>query len=151
LALGTPDLRRLSQSYGGWLDSNNDGSIERAEYDFVRNSTSPGGHGLTAVRLAADGSPASVALFYKLGKQALCFLVGLDAEFGVESFFHFFEMLLNGCRLALSGERFHCQPMHVLAKRIACQSFARVPQRIGPMFLREGEFCESGNDTRGLF
>ena len=38
----------------GWLDSNNDGTIERAEYDFVRNSTA-GGHGLTAVRLAGQG------------------------------------------------------------------------------------------------
>lgn len=38
----------------GWLDSNNDGSIERHEYDFVRNST-VGGHGVTAVRLSGQG------------------------------------------------------------------------------------------------
>lgn len=38
----------------GWLDSNNDGFIERAEYDFVRNST-VGGHGVTAVRLSGQG------------------------------------------------------------------------------------------------
>ena len=38
----------------GWLDSNNDGVIERSEYDFVRNST-VGGHGVTAVRLSGQG------------------------------------------------------------------------------------------------
>jgi outer membrane protein assembly factor BamB len=38
----------------GWLDANNDGSIDRTEYDFVRNSTTAG-HGLTAVRLAGQG------------------------------------------------------------------------------------------------
>jgi outer membrane protein assembly factor BamB len=38
----------------GWLDSNNDGFIERAEYDFVRDST-VGGHGVTAVRLSGQG------------------------------------------------------------------------------------------------
>jgi outer membrane protein assembly factor BamB len=38
----------------GWLDSNNDGYIERAEFDFVRNST-VGGHGVTAVRLSGQG------------------------------------------------------------------------------------------------
>jgi outer membrane protein assembly factor BamB len=38
----------------GWLDANNDGSIERAEYDFARNSTI-GGHGLTAIRLGGRG------------------------------------------------------------------------------------------------
>lgn len=35
----------------GWLDANNDGYIDRAEHDFVRNSTISG-HGLTAVRVA---------------------------------------------------------------------------------------------------
>jgi outer membrane protein assembly factor BamB len=38
----------------GWLDANNDGYIDRAEYDFVRNSTAAG-HGLTAVRLSGQG------------------------------------------------------------------------------------------------
>jgi outer membrane protein assembly factor BamB len=38
-----------------WLDANNDGYIERAEYDFVRNSTLSG-HGLTAVRLGGQSS-----------------------------------------------------------------------------------------------
>ena len=38
----------------GWLDANSDGYIDRAEYDFVRNSTA--GHGLTAVRLAGQAT-----------------------------------------------------------------------------------------------
>ncbi len=38
----------------GWVDANNDGAIERAEWDFVRNSTTSG-HGLTAVRLTGQG------------------------------------------------------------------------------------------------
>src|SRR4030095_6853259 len=42
----------------GWLDSNNDGYVDRAEYDFVRNSTTSG-HGLTAVRLAGQGDLTS--------------------------------------------------------------------------------------------
>jgi outer membrane protein assembly factor BamB len=53
----------------GWLDSNNDGSIERAEYDFVRNSTSPGGHGLTAVRLAGRGDLTNSNVVWNLKKS----------------------------------------------------------------------------------
>jgi len=41
----TPDYAE----HFGWLDANRDGYVERAEYDFVRNSTTVG-HGLTAVR-----------------------------------------------------------------------------------------------------
>ena len=46
----------------GWMDANNDGVIDRAEYDFVR-STTTGGHGLTAVRLGGQGdlTPTNVA------------------------------------------------------------------------------------------
>jgi outer membrane protein assembly factor BamB len=40
----------------GWLDANSDGYVDRAEYDFVRNSTISG-HGLTAVRL---GGPSGI-------------------------------------------------------------------------------------------
>ena len=89
-------------------------------------------------------------LFDKFYKQTLCLFGRLDAEFGAQGFFHSFEMLLNRGRFALGSERFHHQPMHVLAKRIACQGFAGVPQRIGPVFFCEGELCESGNDTCGL-
>ncbi len=53
----------------GWLDSNNDGSIERAEYDFVRNSTAPGGHGLTAVRLAGQGDLTNSNVVWNLKKS----------------------------------------------------------------------------------
>jgi outer membrane protein assembly factor BamB len=38
----------------GWLDANNDQFVDRAEYDFVRNST-VGAHGVTAVRLKGQG------------------------------------------------------------------------------------------------
>src|SRR6185312_10871043 len=37
----------------GWLDANNDNYVDRAEYDFVRDST-VGGHGVTAVRLGGQ-------------------------------------------------------------------------------------------------
>lgn len=52
----------------GWLDSNNDGTIERAEYDFVRNSTA-GGHGLTAVRLAGQGDLTASNVVWNLKKS----------------------------------------------------------------------------------
>ena len=91
-----------------------------------------------------------MCLFYKLYKQTLCFFGRLDAEFGVQVFFHSFEVLLNGRGLTLRGERSHRQPVHVLAKRIACQCFARVPQGVGPAFFGKRELCESGNHTCGL-
>lgn len=52
----------------GWLDSNNDGSIERVEYDFVRNSTTSG-HGLTAVRLAGQGDLTASNVVWQLKKS----------------------------------------------------------------------------------
>jgi outer membrane protein assembly factor BamB len=52
----------------GWLDSNNDGSVERAEYDFVRNST-VGGHGITAVRLAGQGDITASNVVWNLKKS----------------------------------------------------------------------------------
>lgn len=52
----------------GWLDSNNDASIERAEYDFVRNSTI-GGHGLTAVRLTGKGDLTASNVVWQLKKS----------------------------------------------------------------------------------
>ena len=51
----------------GWLDANNDGYIERAEYDFVRSSTT-GGHGLTAVRLAGQGDLTSSNVVWSVKK-----------------------------------------------------------------------------------
>jgi len=51
----------------GWLDSNNDGAIDRAEYDFVRNSTA-GGHGITAVRLSGQGDLTSSNVVWRVQK-----------------------------------------------------------------------------------
>ncbi|HKU74662.1 MAG TPA: PQQ-binding-like beta-propeller repeat protein [Pyrinomonadaceae bacterium] len=51
----------------GWLDSNNDGVIERAEFDFVRNSTISG-HGITAVRLAGRGDLTSSNVVWRVKK-----------------------------------------------------------------------------------
>ncbi|HEU4836733.1 MAG TPA: PQQ-binding-like beta-propeller repeat protein [Pyrinomonadaceae bacterium] len=51
----------------GWLDANNDGYIERAEHDFVRNSTTSG-HGLTAVRLAGQGDLTSSNVAWRVQK-----------------------------------------------------------------------------------
>jgi outer membrane protein assembly factor BamB len=52
----------------GWLDSNNDGSIERAEFEFVRNSTTSG-HGLTAVRLTGSGDLTSSNVVWRVKKS----------------------------------------------------------------------------------
>jgi outer membrane protein assembly factor BamB len=51
----------------GWLDANNDGYIERAEHDFVRNSTISG-HGLTAVRLSGQGDLTSSNVVWRVQK-----------------------------------------------------------------------------------
>jgi len=50
------EMKSHAEAYDhfGWLDGNNDGFVERSEYDFVRNSTIAG-HGLTAVRLTGQG------------------------------------------------------------------------------------------------
>jgi len=52
----------------GWLDRNNDGIVDRAEYDFVRNSTA-GGHGLTAVRLGGQGDLTPTNVVWNLKKS----------------------------------------------------------------------------------
>ena len=52
----------------GWLDSNNDGSVERSEYDFVRNSTT-GGQGLTAVRFGGKGDLTPTNVVWNLKKS----------------------------------------------------------------------------------
>jgi outer membrane protein assembly factor BamB len=52
----------------GWLDANSDGYIERAEHDFVRNSTTSG-HGLTAVRLAGQGDLTASNVVWRLQKS----------------------------------------------------------------------------------
>jgi len=51
----------------GWLDANNDGFIERAEHDFVRNSTTSG-HGLTAVRLTGQGDLTTSNIVWQVKK-----------------------------------------------------------------------------------
>jgi outer membrane protein assembly factor BamB len=51
----------------GWLDANNDGTVDQAEYDFVRSSTVLG-HGLTAVRLGGRGDLTSTHVAWKLKK-----------------------------------------------------------------------------------
>jgi len=52
----------------GWLDSNNDGYVERSEYEFVRNSTTSG-HGLTAIRLAGQGDLTSSNVVWRVKKS----------------------------------------------------------------------------------
>jgi outer membrane protein assembly factor BamB len=59
----TPDYAE----HFGWLDANRDGYIERAEYDFVRNSTAVG-HGLTAVRLSGQGDVTTSNVVWRLDK-----------------------------------------------------------------------------------
>ena len=52
----------------GWLDSNNDGSVDRAEYDFVRNSTTSG-QGVTAVRLGGQGDLTATNVAWNVKKS----------------------------------------------------------------------------------
>lgn len=52
----------------GWLDANNDGYVDRAEYDFVRNST-VFGHGLTAVRLGGKGDLTMTNVAWSMKKS----------------------------------------------------------------------------------
>ena len=48
----------------GWIDANNDGYVDRSEYDFIRTTTATG-HGVTAIRLEGLGrgdiTPSNVA------------------------------------------------------------------------------------------
>jgi outer membrane protein assembly factor BamB len=52
----------------GWLDGNNDGYVDRAEYDFVRNST-VSGHGLTAIRLGGQGDLTASNVVWRVQKS----------------------------------------------------------------------------------
>jgi outer membrane protein assembly factor BamB len=52
----------------GWLDANNDGYVDRGEYDFVRNSTTAG-HGLTAVRFGGQGDLTATNVVWQLKKS----------------------------------------------------------------------------------
>lgn len=64
------EMKSHAEAYDhfGWLDANNDGQIERAEYDFVRSSTTAG-HGLTAVRLAGQGDVTSSNVAWRVQKS----------------------------------------------------------------------------------
>ena len=63
------EVKSQAEAYDhfGWLDGNSDGYIDRAEYDFVRNSTTAG-HGLTAVRLAGRGDLTSSNVAWSVKK-----------------------------------------------------------------------------------
>jgi outer membrane protein assembly factor BamB len=63
------EMKSHAEAYDhfGWLDGNNDGVVEREEYDFVRNST-VSGHGLTAVRLAGQGDLTSSNVVWRVQK-----------------------------------------------------------------------------------
>lgn len=52
----------------GWLDANNDGYVDRAEYNFVREST-VGGHGITAIRLGGRGDVTPTNVVWTIKKS----------------------------------------------------------------------------------
>jgi hypothetical protein len=64
------EMKSHSEAYDhfGWLDENTDGYVDRAEYEFVRMSTT-GGHGLTAVRLGGRGDLTSTGVVWRLKKS----------------------------------------------------------------------------------
>lgn len=70
LRIQREEMKSHAEAYDhfGWLDANSDGAIDRAEYDFVRNSTIAG-HGLTAVRLAGQGDLTSSNVVWSLKKS----------------------------------------------------------------------------------
>lgn len=64
------EMKSHAEAYDhfGWLDANNDGYVDRAEYDFVRNST-VGAHGLTAVRLGGQGDLTMTNVVWSMTKS----------------------------------------------------------------------------------
>jgi outer membrane protein assembly factor BamB len=52
----------------GWVDANNDGFIDREEWDFIRN-TSSNGHGLSAIRLGGKGDITSTNVVWNVKKS----------------------------------------------------------------------------------
>ena len=52
----------------GWMDANNDGYIEKSEYDFIR-AASASGHGLTAIRLGGQGDITSTHVAWRVKKS----------------------------------------------------------------------------------
>ncbi|HEY0726452.1 MAG TPA: PQQ-binding-like beta-propeller repeat protein, partial [Pyrinomonadaceae bacterium] len=68
--LGRDEIKGSAEflEHFGWLDTNNDGYVERSEYDFVRNSTT-GGHGLTAIRLTGQGDLTSSNVVWRVTKS----------------------------------------------------------------------------------
>jgi outer membrane protein assembly factor BamB len=64
------EMKAQAEAYEhfGWLDANNDGYVERAEWDFVRSST-VSGHGLTAVRLGGRGDLTATNVVWRVKKS----------------------------------------------------------------------------------
>jgi outer membrane protein assembly factor BamB len=52
----------------GWMDRNNDGFIDRAEYDFARTDTNPPEYGITAIRLGGSGDLTPTNIVWRLKK-----------------------------------------------------------------------------------
>jgi outer membrane protein assembly factor BamB len=53
----------------GWVDANNDGYIDREEWDFIRNNSVTSGHGLSAVRLGGQGDLTSTNVVWRVKKS----------------------------------------------------------------------------------
>jgi len=55
--LSREELKSIPEAteHFGWVDASNDGYIDRSEWDFIRNSSSTSGHGLSAIRLGGQG------------------------------------------------------------------------------------------------
>src|SRR6185369_15340559 len=64
------EVKAVAEAYEhfGWLDANSDGYVDRAEYDFVRNST-VSGHGLTAVRIGGQGDLTTTNVVWRTQKS----------------------------------------------------------------------------------
>jgi outer membrane protein assembly factor BamB len=69
--LSREELKSIPEAteHFGWVDANNDGYIDRAEWDFIRNSSTTSGHGLSAVRLGGQGDLTPTNVVWRLKKS----------------------------------------------------------------------------------
>jgi len=69
--LSREELKSIPEAteHFGWVDANNDGYIDRSEWDFIRDYSTSSGHGLSAVRLGGQGDLTSTNVVWRLKKS----------------------------------------------------------------------------------
>ena len=69
--LSREELKSIPEAteHFGWVDANNDGYIDREEWDFIRTGSATSGHGLSAVRLGGQGDLTATNVTWRLKKS----------------------------------------------------------------------------------